>query len=66
MIIGIILFILFCYLIGHLLGTSKKQLLKDSQRKYEKLETELEQLKIEVIKNQLKEEDKIEIYCGGR
>ena len=47
-------------------NTTKKQLLKDSQRKYEKLETELEQLKIEVIKNQLKEEDKIEIYCGGR
>ena len=78
MLVGIILFILLCYLVGHLVGPSKKQLLKDSQRKYEKLENELEQLKqdfyfdmrnkqleIEMLKNQLKE-DKIEIHCGGR
>tara|TARA_B100000287_G_scaffold384752_1_gene391474 strand:+ start:951 stop:1190 length:240 start_codon:yes stop_codon:yes gene_type:complete len=79
MLVGIILFILLCYLVGHLVGPSKKQILRDTESKYQALLYEshkrsdkLTEMYETLIKEnkELKElvEDmsNIEIICGDR
>ena len=81
MIIGIIVFLLLCYFIGHLVGPSKRQILRDTDSKYQSLLYEshkrndkLTEMYETLIKEnkELKElvqemnDEKIEIYCGGR